>query len=1384
MKKFWSKILSGAVVLSIAVSSASFNVYAAQVTQAFVTGWSKFISHEPDATANIVTLPDGNHAVKITSNTSYDGTRFMRVFQNVKLEKDMTYIYGMKVKAENVAGAEITFFGNKSSLVPFSKNSDWTNYEFQNTYTGNTGNQTFNISVVDTAKAFYADDVYLYKCVNGKKTGENLLSNAGFEDDVKNAVNDVSDAASDVETADLTIVDTEKFLETSKSIPIFRTEKDVKSADEIDWTDFEKVNITDAYFTNKEVSAVNNESYVKYAYDNDNFYIYFNVKDDVHHSFLNSSYWSGDSVQVAFAPERNTFKLEVGASFDAETGEVYCTNEDVSAKGVRNGEISEYFLTVPWIAFTSAMPEKFQFSAIVNDNDNDVYQRKYAQQISPGIASAKNAEQFPMLYLAENFKSGYFSTIEGGNEVFVSQKSPFMLVLQSFLNDYGQYFVTFPNGKTVKVDLPPLGCAKVRFDNTFANVGLQTFDVSVKKQGAESADTVSYEVTVIPDYAMYLKLYDKCNANYEELKSLVEKCREKDIPVDYETADLTIFEMYLKYMKEDADKYQAFDRILYSYDCLNDIFAHDKENLQKYLSGEKTAYAVPKYVNSDIEKTATGFIADMDINGTVERRPMFLNGFCNFVQGEEEYAEFAKLGANMNMLSLKLYDVITEWCEVPDWNLYQRTKTAVDRTVTVSGESVKNGKYALKLERTTPWGNGRTIYLRQSVPCKPNTTYKFGLSAKGEYIDGMYFACHKLISSNYGLSQRKENYIKTSSNWVDYSDTYTTSADDNTLEFIITLQAPAQKCYIDDIYIKEEGSDKNLLKNGDFEKGLDTDVKEYDYYDGYLREFECRLKEFEQANQKVGILLAANYWPEFVNLKYPDVLDENVLYGEYLKFNTAHPEVKKILHEYVAATMNIVNKSKVVDSVCVANEPCTYAYNTQYYKPMWYEYIKNIYGDIENLNRICGTDYEKFEDVDMKSQSEFTVLYKNVMEFNAGVLADYLGTLCGYVKEFNPDMPTHAKLLPITLDYGRSALTKGENYEKLAPYFDYNGNDANTAYNHQKQSLLAKLEWYDLQSSIKDAPVVNTEDHFQMDSKTIDKSPKMYKHAMADAWQGVMHNRAESILWVLEREEQYLTGTTWMNTNLAVRADLLSGHVKAFLDFNRLSYEITAVQNAKRSAAILYSENSYSFKPSFQSSLLSAYSNVLFNGLKPLLLVESQLEKLDNYNLLIIPECTNVTDETFSAIEKFVNRGGKLVIIGEDSLYKDEFNAERDKDAVLNIYKNAVIIKTDVNSKKDITTAVNLPETISEVIGSMNLTNVKITDKATGENINRTEWICVPYDGGYLLNMCRYVWGDAKDVEITVDGKKIEKFYDLRENEYLDGITLEEYTPLFVKIEG
>ena len=52
--------------------------------------------------------------------------------------------------------------------------------------------------------------------------------------------------------------------------------------------------------------------------------------------------------------------------------------------------------------------------------------------------------------------------------------------------------------------------------------------------------------------------------------------------------------------------------------------------------------------------------------------------------------------------------------------------------------------------------------------------------------------------------------------------------------------------------------------------------------------------------------------------------------------------------------------------------------------------------------------------------------------------------------------------------------------------------------------------------------------------------------------------------------------------------------------------------------------------------------------------------------------------------------------------------------------------------------------------------------------------------------MLRYEWGEDKDIEIYIDGKKAEKIYDLRKNEYIDADNLKlcEYTPLFVRIEG
>ena len=57
------------------------------------------------------------------------------------------------------------------------------------------------------------------------------------------------------------------------------------------------------------------------------------------------------------------------------------------------------------------------------------------------------------------------------------------------------------------------------------------------------------------------------------------------------------------------------------------------------------------------------------------------------------------------------------------------------------------------------------------------------------------------------------------------------------------------------------------------------------------------------------------------------------------------------------------------------------------------------------------------------------------------------------------------------------------------------------------------------------------------------------------------------------------------------------------------------------------------------------------------------------------------------------------------------------------------------------------------------------------------------YDGGYIVNLTDYDWPD-KNVSLFMDGKKIEKGYDLIACEEIkDGFTLKGYTPRLIKIE-
>ena len=107
---------------------------------------------------------------------------------------------------------------------------------------------------------------------------------------------------------------------------------------------------------------------------------------------------------------------------------------------------------------------------------------------------------------------------------------------------------------------------------------------------------------------------------------------------------------------------------------------------------------------------------------------------------------------------------------------------------------------------------------------------------------------------------------------------------------------------------------------------------------------------------------------------------------------------------------------------------------------------------------------------------------------------------------------------------------------------------------------------------------------------------------------------------------------------------------------NRLSYELTALQNEAPKAAILYSVPSMAYADDYLETVDKAYEALIFNGQKVAFASETQAQQgeLTRYKLLIVPNATHVQPATLAVIRSFAKAGGAIVVIGEGSLNRDD----------------------------------------------------------------------------------------------------------------------------------
>ncbi len=1317
-----------------------------------VPGWTVEISGGIDGGAYVDSSEkaSGKNSMKLYNNTpKTSDTTFLRASYPIEVKKGKSYRYGFKVKTKNAVNVttQMNWITPRASLIPTGATSDWREFEFNYNHTSSDTTAYLRIILDTKTDAVWIDDMYYYEI--GDSTETNLIKNSGFEDTAAKAVS--TETAADGRTL----------------IPVYSKGISI-DGDLSDWEGTEAIELSDK---KTYAGTLTVDAKIRYAYDNENFYFALEAEDEVHKPVMTGSYWTGDGLQFTLCGMNDNFGKAYAYSYDVEADEEFVSGSDrINGAFKREETTSVYEIAIPWDDFfKDGKQEAALFCCIVNDNDDDGDGRKGCAMVSEGIASYKGSGPYPLMLMINN-ESNFDAWLSGAKECYAGEKAAYYLDLFNSSDKEQKIGVKSEKGKINEtVFVPANSSYKHKFELLYSNMGEELVDLTVSDGKTEK--TFEIKTTVFANSEITKDIIAKHKANYAEITPLMKKCESKGMPLDYEEVYYNILGHFVSYM-ELALKNDDLVRIHHQDKVFTGIYEYLKKQLNAYLDGTDTPIAAPTYVTSDIEVVDKHFEATVDIEGKEEKRPVFFVGTGHWKPSLSDIPILSKFGFNAIQPELGGWSFMNTAHSVRDWMFASRNN--YKSTDTADSSQKHDGEYALKITADEAHQSNYYWYLYQTVNVKPNTTYEYGLWAKSDNSGFAWFTTDK------SMSMGRRQWLSGTYDWKEVTNEFTTGPEETSIQFMIFNEDKTNGLWIDECYLREKGSDKNLLRNSGFEN-INTTDEYFEISEEVVNKLASQFDEMAEYNLSGVFSTAPHYIPNTFYAEHPEIASGN---AEFVKFIPDHPTSIEYFEKYYRTIMPRIAGKAAFDSIILMNEPTYYTYKTPFYLPLFRDAMKEKYKTIEALNAKWGTEYTDFAEIEMPTDVEATPRFYDWRVFNDRVLPDFNERVSALVKEYDPNVLTQTKVMQTTGISTGGRIMGSNNWEEIAPTIDINGCDGWSYYKSPTLDIRAQNIFYDLQTDIKTAPTYNTEEHIIQDGSSMVYDYNELKYNIATMWQSAIHGKGGSIVWFWDREARSESGNYLHNPLLPERPDTVAALGKLTLDLNRLSKEIVAIQDEKANIGMLFSLNSWPYTNDSMNTIYTAYSAAGENGQKVKFIVESQLQKLDEVKTLIIPHCPSVTDASFEAIKAFVQNGGRLIVLGTDSLSVNEYGEARSTTEVRALLNKADVVEisavgTDLDSKS----AEAVYEAVSNAIGEEGYSEIILIDKATGKPLEDCEYLYSEYDGKYIVNICTYRDDDV-EVQISVNGKNADNITDLVEVEnYSQSIKLSAYTPALISID-
>ncbi|MFI3285864.1 MAG: beta-galactosidase [Rikenellaceae bacterium] len=507
-----------------------------------------------------------------------------------------------------------------------------------------------------------------------------------------------------------------------------------------------------------------------------------------------------------------------------------------------------------------------------------------------------------------------------------------------------------------------------------------------------------------------------------------------------------------------------------------------------------------------------------------------------------------------------------------------------------------------------------------------------------------------------------------------------------------------------------------------------------------------KIKEKESGS--IGfIFLAHAALPAWAQEVDPTIVEGQGL--KYTSFDINNPLSRKIQNDLYSQTIPLMaDKQYTKLGYMLCNEPHWNCIEGEWaagpiselaYKD-FIEYLKSKHKKIKVLNKIWGTSYGSFDEIDIprmrKAEEQGTPLYFDFLRYNMTRVTEWFQFLNREVKRYDPTAMTHIKIMPNLWSEGKR--DSGIDMEAIIRNTDIIGNDAGSCGAHmwgapQNWEASYSYDWrelcmaYDFFKSISPNKITyNTEGHMLSTTRARDLY-QTAEYTRNNYWLAHIHGLTAIQTWYWARLEsgagkEHPDAKGYAASNNHQPRVVNEVHT-TMLDLNSVSDYIMAFQRQRKPIRIFYTEASAINSQHYIDHIYDTYEDLFFEGTPLGFATKGIIESNNNddWEVIVVAKTPQMFESDVEALQQYLNDGG-TVIIDSESMLTNEYGIE---------------LKTKLKTKKGKLIRVSSEQQLKEIAFSTieELPALEIIDKNGLDQKGCTWRVIEDKSGAKILNL-------------------------------------------------